>query len=66
VGVGAAFDFNAGVTARAPVWMRDRGLEWAYRVIREPRRLGRRYAYANSRFVATVAARAVRTRFGPG
>ena len=43
IGVGAAFDFHAGVVAQAPVWMQRHGLEWIYRLAREPRRLWRRY-----------------------
>jgi len=45
--VGAAFDFHAGTVAQAPSWMQDRGLEWLYRLSREPRRLWRRYLYLN-------------------
>jgi N-acetylglucosaminyldiphosphoundecaprenol N-acetyl-beta-D-mannosaminyltransferase len=44
VGVGAAFDFLAGTKSQAPVWMQQSGLEWAYRLVHEPRRLWRRYA----------------------
>jgi N-acetylglucosaminyldiphosphoundecaprenol N-acetyl-beta-D-mannosaminyltransferase len=43
LGVGAAFDMNSGNLRRAPAWMRDRGLEWLYRLSCEPRRLWRRY-----------------------
>lgn len=43
VGVGAAFDLNSGNVRRAPVWMRDNGLEWLFRLASEPRRLWRRY-----------------------
>jgi len=52
VAVGAAFDFISGAKRQAPVWMQERGLEWAYRLAREPRRLGRRYLVGNARFVA--------------
>lgn len=52
LGVGAAFDFMAGSVARAPAWMRRAGLEWLYRLVSEPRRLWRRYAYTNTMFVA--------------
>lgn len=45
--VGAAFDFHAGLLARAPGWMQDYGLEWLFRLIREPRRLWARYAVNN-------------------
>jgi N-acetylglucosaminyldiphosphoundecaprenol N-acetyl-beta-D-mannosaminyltransferase len=43
VGVGAAFDFLAGTKSQAPVWMQRCGLEWAYRLAHEPRRLWKRY-----------------------
>lgn len=60
VGVGAAFDFHAGLVAQAPPWMQGAGLEWAYRLGREPRRLWRRYARYNPRFVAGFAAQYLR------
>lgn len=56
VGVGAGFDFNAGVKRQAPSWMQSRGLEWLFRLIQEPCRLGRRYIYNNPRFVLYAAA----------
>jgi len=43
LGVGAAFDMNSGGLKRAPKWMRDRGLEWLFRLASEPRRLWKRY-----------------------
>jgi N-acetylglucosaminyldiphosphoundecaprenol N-acetyl-beta-D-mannosaminyltransferase len=52
VGVGAAFDFHAGIVSQAPSWMQRNGLEWLYRLTREPKRLWRRYASQNPRFVA--------------
>jgi N-acetylglucosaminyldiphosphoundecaprenol N-acetyl-beta-D-mannosaminyltransferase len=52
VGVGAAFDFHAGLVSQAPAWMQRNGLEWVYRLSREPRRLWRRYARYNPLFVA--------------
>jgi N-acetylglucosaminyldiphosphoundecaprenol N-acetyl-beta-D-mannosaminyltransferase len=55
VGVGAAFDFHAGLVPQAPAWMQRNGLEWAYRFSREPRRLWRRYLLGNPRFVAGFA-----------
>jgi N-acetylglucosaminyldiphosphoundecaprenol N-acetyl-beta-D-mannosaminyltransferase len=55
IGVGAAFDFHAGLVPQAPAWMGRRGLEWTYRLAREPRRLWRRYARYNPRFVAGFA-----------
>jgi N-acetylglucosaminyldiphosphoundecaprenol N-acetyl-beta-D-mannosaminyltransferase len=53
IGVGGAFDFVAGVTERAPVWMRRSGLEWLYRLISEPWRWRRQLALL--RFVILVA-----------
>jgi N-acetylglucosaminyldiphosphoundecaprenol N-acetyl-beta-D-mannosaminyltransferase len=51
VGVGAAFDFHAGIVPQAPATLQRAGLEWVYRLWREPRRLWRRYARYNPRFV---------------
>lgn len=51
LGVGAAFDLLSGTVPQAPDWLQDRGLEWAYRLWREPRRLWRRYLYNNPAFV---------------
>ncbi len=51
VGVGAAFDFHAGLVPQAPRWMQETGLEWVYRLAHEPRRLWKRYARYNPRFV---------------
>jgi N-acetylglucosaminyldiphosphoundecaprenol N-acetyl-beta-D-mannosaminyltransferase len=53
--VGAAFDFHSGAKRRAPHWMQRTGLEWLYRLAREPRRLVRRYLTTNTRFVFLVA-----------
>jgi N-acetylglucosaminyldiphosphoundecaprenol N-acetyl-beta-D-mannosaminyltransferase len=50
--VGAAFDFLAGTKPQAPTWMQRNGLEWAFRLGAEPRRLGRRYLWGNSVFLA--------------
>ncbi len=61
-GVGAAFDFHADRVAQAPRWMQDSGLEWAYRIAQEPRRLLPRYLKANPRFVAGVARQYARER----
>ena len=54
VAVGAAFAFHAGTLAQAPAWMQRAGLEWLYRLIREPRRLWKRYATTNPAFAALV------------
>lgn len=51
IGVGAAFDFHAGMVRRAPAWMRESGLEWLHRLLSEPRRLWRRYLVTNTLFV---------------
>jgi N-acetylglucosaminyldiphosphoundecaprenol N-acetyl-beta-D-mannosaminyltransferase len=55
VGVGAAFDFHAGIKRQAPDGLQRLGLEWAYRLLQEPRRLWRRYARYNPRFVLGFA-----------
>jgi N-acetylglucosaminyldiphosphoundecaprenol N-acetyl-beta-D-mannosaminyltransferase len=55
VGVGAAFDFHAGLVPQAPSWMQAVGLEWVFRLAQEPRRLWRRYVRYNPRFVAGFA-----------
>jgi N-acetylglucosaminyldiphosphoundecaprenol N-acetyl-beta-D-mannosaminyltransferase len=54
VGVGAAFDFHAGKVKQAPRWIQRSGLEWAYRVSQEPRRLWKRYARNNPLFLGRV------------
>ena len=51
IGVGAAFDFHAGLKRQAPKWMQRSGLEWSFRLASEPRRLWRRYLSNNPRFV---------------
>jgi len=55
IGVGAAFDFHAGLVSQAPNWLQEAGLEWAYRLAHEPRRLWRRYLRYNPRFLAAFA-----------
>lgn len=60
VGVGAAFDFHAGVKARSPRWMQRLGLEWLHRLAREPARLGPRYVSTNARFVVLAGRELVR------
>lgn len=62
IGVGAAFDFHAGIKSRAPQWMQDKGLEWAYRLAQEPRRLWRRYLFTNIPFLAMAAAQWLSSR----
>jgi N-acetylglucosaminyldiphosphoundecaprenol N-acetyl-beta-D-mannosaminyltransferase len=58
IGVGGAFDFAAGVTTRAPAWMRRIGLEWLYRLLQEPWRWRRQLALP--RFVALVVLQRMR------
>lgn len=55
LGVGAAFDYHAGVIRRAPEWMQRNGFEWLFRLLSEPRRLWRRYLVTNIKFVFYVA-----------
>ena len=55
IGVGAAFDFHAGLVPQAPPWMQDVGLEWSFRLAQEPRRLWKRYLRYNPRFIAGFA-----------
>ncbi|MGH2958451.1 MAG: WecB/TagA/CpsF family glycosyltransferase [Solirubrobacterales bacterium] len=62
VGVGAAFDFLSGRVAQAPGWMQRASLEWFYRLIQDPLRLGRRYLATLPRFAALVLAQALRER----
>ena len=52
--VGAAFNFHAGLLPQAPKWLQDRGLEWAYRLYHEPKRLWRRYLYLNPYYLTLV------------
>lgn len=49
--IGAVFDFFAGNTQRAPLWWQEHGLEWLYRLIKEPRRMWRRYIIGNTVFL---------------
>jgi N-acetylglucosaminyldiphosphoundecaprenol N-acetyl-beta-D-mannosaminyltransferase len=62
LGVGAAFDFHAGVVPRAPRWMQRAGLEWLHRLATEPRRLWRRYLVTNTLFVVYLLGEAWRAR----
>ena len=55
IGVGAAFDFHAGLVPQAPPAMQRLGLEWLFRMVQEPRRLWKRYARYNPLFVAGFA-----------
>jgi N-acetylglucosaminyldiphosphoundecaprenol N-acetyl-beta-D-mannosaminyltransferase len=64
VGVGAAFDFHAGLVPQAPAWMQSAGLEWLFRLSKEPRRLWKRYLTYNPRFVLGFARQYARYRRG--
>jgi N-acetylglucosaminyldiphosphoundecaprenol N-acetyl-beta-D-mannosaminyltransferase len=65
IGVGAAFDFHAGLVPQAPNWLQEAGLEWAYRLAQEPRRLWRRYLRYNPRFVGAFMRQLVEHRQTP-
>ncbi|MGE0294530.1 MAG: WecB/TagA/CpsF family glycosyltransferase [Hyphomonadaceae bacterium] len=54
IGVGAAFDFHAGIKAQAPRWIQRSGLEWLFRLLSEPRRLGRRYLHIVPKFAVLI------------
>jgi N-acetylglucosaminyldiphosphoundecaprenol N-acetyl-beta-D-mannosaminyltransferase len=55
MGVGGAIDILAGERARAPGWLQRLGLEWAFRLAQEPRRMWRRYLLGNAKFAWLVA-----------
>ena len=59
IGVGGSFDVIAGLRKRAPVFVQRAGLEWAYRLAQEPRRLFRRYLVTNSQFLALMSWNAI-------
>ena len=54
LGIGASLDFVAGVASRSPAWMSRMGLEWLYRLAKEPRRLWRRYLLRDPKFLAIL------------
>jgi N-acetylglucosaminyldiphosphoundecaprenol N-acetyl-beta-D-mannosaminyltransferase len=62
IGIGAAFDFHAGMMPRAPYWMRRSGFEWLFRLIKEPRRLAGRYLIDNAIFVAHTVRQTTRSK----
>lgn len=49
--IGAVFDFFAGTMKRAPIWWQEHGLEWLYRLLKEPKRMWRRYIIGNTLFL---------------
>ncbi len=65
IGVGAAFDFHAGLKKQAPHWMQRSGLEWFYRLLSEPERLWRRYLTNNPAFVLLILAQLLKIRKPP-
>ena len=52
--IGAVFDFYAGTSKRAPTWMIKIGMEWLYRLLRNPKRMWRRYLIGNTQFIARI------------
>ena len=62
VGIGAGFAFHTGRVAQAPAWLQRLSLEWAFRLLVEPRRLWRRYLVHNPRFVAFALWQLLRRR----
>jgi N-acetylglucosaminyldiphosphoundecaprenol N-acetyl-beta-D-mannosaminyltransferase len=58
--IGAVFDFFAGTVNRAPDWMIQLGMEWSYRLIKEPRRMWRRYLIGNIKFIGSVLMEKIR------
>ncbi len=55
IGVGAGFDYYAGVIKRAPEWMQKLSLEWFYRLLQDPKRLLKRYLVTNAKFLWLTA-----------
>jgi N-acetylglucosaminyldiphosphoundecaprenol N-acetyl-beta-D-mannosaminyltransferase len=66
IGVGAAFDFHAGLKRQAPLWMQRSGFEWLFRLASEPRRLWKRYLQNNPAFVWLALEEIWRTTRAPG
>jgi len=58
-GVGASFDFMAGTVPQAPAYLQRAGLEWAFRLYQEPRRLWRRYVWNNPAYLVLMAGQIV-------
>jgi N-acetylglucosaminyldiphosphoundecaprenol N-acetyl-beta-D-mannosaminyltransferase len=61
--IGAVFDFYAGTVNRAPQWILNLGLEWFYRLIKEPKRMWRRYLVGNTQFVYYVLGEKLKSWF---
>lgn len=62
IGVGGTFEMASGLVRRAPVWMQDAGLEWAYRFLQEPTRLWRRYFVRDLPFFLVLVCRTLTER----
>ena len=52
--IGAVFDFYAGTMQRAPMWWQNHSLEWAYRLVKEPKRMWKRYLIGNLLFMKNI------------
>ena len=55
IGLGGAFPVYAGMVERSPTWMQKYGLEWLFRLIKDPKRLYKRYFYTNTKFIVLLA-----------
>ena len=62
LGVGAAFDYHAGSIRQAPKWLQERGMEWLFRLLLEPRRLWKRYLWNNPRFAVFAVLQLLRVK----
>jgi len=60
--VGAAFDFHSREKKQAPVWVRDHGFEWLFRLLQEPGRLWRRYVLYGAEFIFWITLDLLRLR----
>ncbi len=63
IGLGGAFPVYAGMVERSPDWMQNNGLEWVYRLYKEPRRLWKRYFYTNSKFIVLLIVQLFKAKF---
>jgi len=66
IAVGGLFDFYSGNIPRAPLWLRQRGLEWTYRLYQEPRRMFKRYIIGNPLFIYRIYQRKFSRRLKKG
>jgi N-acetylglucosaminyldiphosphoundecaprenol N-acetyl-beta-D-mannosaminyltransferase len=62
IGLGGALPVYAGLVSRAPEWMQKNGLEWLYRLYKEPGRLWKRYFYTNSKFIILFLLQLIKVR----